>query len=40
MTLYHPLPYLLHAAPSKEDGDTLERGTTTYSTPAEDDTVK
>jgi hypothetical protein len=34
MTLCRPLPYLLHITPSKEDGGTLERGTTTYSAPA------
>jgi hypothetical protein len=28
MTLCLPLPYLLHVAPLKEDGGTLERGTT------------
>jgi hypothetical protein len=33
MTLCRQLPYLLHVAPSKEDDDTLERGTTTYSAP-------
>jgi hypothetical protein len=39
MTQCRPLPYLLHVAPSKEDGGTLERGTTTYSAPAWDDAV-
>jgi hypothetical protein len=39
MILCCPLPYLLHAAPSGEDDDTLENGTTTYSTPAGDDAV-
>jgi hypothetical protein len=39
VTLCHPLPHLLHAALSKEDDDTLERGTTTYSAPTGDDAV-
>jgi hypothetical protein len=39
MTQCLPLPYLLHVTPSKEDGGTLERGTTAYSTPAWDDAV-
>jgi hypothetical protein len=39
MTLCHPLPYLLHVAPSKEDGRTLERGTTTCPAPARDGAV-
>jgi hypothetical protein len=38
MTLCRPLSYL-HATPSKEDGGTLKRGTTTYSTPTGDDAV-
>jgi hypothetical protein len=39
MTLWHLLPYLLHVAPSKEDGGTLEKGTTTYPAPAWDAAV-
>jgi hypothetical protein len=39
VTLYRPLSYCLHVTPSKEDDDTLERGTATYSAHAEDDTV-
>jgi hypothetical protein len=39
MTLCRPLPYLLHVAPSKGDGGTLERGTVTYSALARDDAV-
>jgi hypothetical protein len=39
MTLFRPLPYLLHAAPSKEDDDTLKRGTTTYFAPVGDDAM-
>jgi hypothetical protein len=39
MTLCHPLPYLFHAALSKEVGGTLERGTTTCPAPARDGAV-
>jgi hypothetical protein len=39
VTLYHPLPYSRRAAPSKEDGRTLERGTNIYPAPTRDDAV-
>jgi hypothetical protein len=39
VTLYHPLLYGWRAAPSKEDGGTLERGTNVYPAPTRDDTV-
>jgi hypothetical protein len=39
MTLCYPLSYGPRAAPSKEDGGTLKRGTDACLTPAQDDTV-
>jgi hypothetical protein len=39
MTLCRPLAYLFHAAPSKEDCGTLEKGMTTYPALAWDDAV-
>jgi hypothetical protein len=39
MTLCYPLSYGLCAAPSKEDGGTLKKGTDACSTPAQDDAV-
>jgi hypothetical protein len=39
VTLYHPLMYGRRAAPSKEDGRTLERGTDIYFAPTRDDVV-
>jgi hypothetical protein len=39
VTLCHPLPYGRRAAPLKEDGRTLEKGTDTCPTPTRDNTV-
>jgi hypothetical protein len=39
VTLCHPLPYGRRAAPSKEDGRTLEKGTDTYPAPTQDNVV-
>jgi hypothetical protein len=39
MTLCCPLSYGLRAAPSKEDGGTLEKGTDACLAPAQDDIV-
>jgi hypothetical protein len=39
VTLCHPLSYGRHAAPSKEDGGTLEKGTDACSALAQDNTV-
>jgi hypothetical protein len=39
VTLCHPPPYGRRAAPSKEDGETLEKGTGTCPTPTRDDAV-
>jgi hypothetical protein len=37
--LYHPLPYGRRAAPSKEGGETLKKGTNACLAPARDDAV-
>jgi hypothetical protein len=39
VTLCYPLSYGPQAAPSKEDGGTLERGTDACLAPAQDDVV-
>jgi hypothetical protein len=39
VTLCHPLSYGRRAAPSKEDSETLEKGTDAYSALAQDNTV-
>jgi hypothetical protein len=39
VTLCHPLQYGSRTAPSKEDGEALERGTDAHLAPAQDDAV-